>query len=75
MNSLTSANNELRKTHPDEAVEFSFLEPRLDSTTALLAAGHDAVCIFVNDVCDREALEQLKSHGVVCLIISHAIRY
>ncbi|TGZ80179.1 hypothetical protein EX30DRAFT_341748 [Ascodesmis nigricans] len=64
MNSLTDANNELRTARPDEAVEFSFLEPRLDSTTAALAAGHDAVCIFVNDVCDREALEQLKSNGV-----------
>lgn len=44
-------------------VRFTFLEPRLDAHTAVLADGHDAVLIFVNDVADRPALEKLSRGG------------
>ena len=44
-------------------IEFSFLEPRLDTQTAVLAAGHEAALIFVNDVADREVLEKLAAGG------------
>jgi len=36
-------------------------------STVPLAAGHDAVCIFVNDSCDADVLEGLANLGVVCL--------
>lgn len=42
----------------------TFLEPRLDSATAPLASGHEAVCIFVNDVADAAVLEALAAQGV-----------
>lgn len=35
-------------------LEFTYLLPTLDSSTVALAAGHRAVCIFVNDVADAE---------------------
>ncbi len=44
--------------------ELRFLEARLDRDTAQLAAGSDAVCIFVNDNADRPALEALSRAGV-----------
>jgi D-lactate dehydrogenase len=42
----------------------TFLEPRLTRETAALAAGHEAVCSFVNDRLDAEALRVLRDGGV-----------
>lgn len=41
-----------------------FLEPKLDAASALLARGSKAVCVFVNDVLDRECIEELGKAGV-----------
>lgn len=41
----------------------TFFEPRLDATTASLAAGFSAVCSFVNDRVDRAALSTLRDGG------------
>lgn len=41
-----------------------FLEPRLDISTAALAAGCGAVCVFVNDSVDAGVLEALAGLGV-----------
>ena len=41
-----------------------YLEPRLTAETAVLAHGSEAVCLFVNDVADRAALEVLAELGV-----------
>jgi D-lactate dehydrogenase len=43
--------------------ELVFLETRLTSQTAVLAAGQPAVCAFVNDQLDREVLSRLSSGG------------
>ena len=40
------------------------IENRLESRTAPLAAGADAVCVFVNDVVDADVLEILSTLGV-----------
>jgi len=42
----------------------TFLEPRLTQQTVPLAAGHDAVCAFVNDRLDAGVLERLAGLGV-----------
>lgn len=42
--------------------ELTFLEPRLNRQTALLATDAVAVCIFVNDEVDRATLEVLASN-------------
>lgn len=44
-------------------VQFTFLEPRLDEQTAVMAGGHDGVLIFVNDVANRAVLEKLVMGG------------
>ena len=41
----------------------TYLEPRLEATTAVLADGFPAVCVFVNDVVDAEVLTRLASGG------------
>jgi len=52
-------------TEKNEAYGFNlhFLEVRLSEETASLAAGHDAVCVFVNDVVDKPVLEKLAEGG------------
>lgn len=44
-------------------------EDRLRARTAALAAGADAVCIFVNDIADAEAL------GVLAGVVVRMLRY
>lgn len=41
-----------------------FLEPRLDLTTAPLAQGSGAVCVFVNDIVDGDVLAVLADAGI-----------
>ncbi len=48
-------------------LELTFLESRLDPDTASLAQGHDAVCVFVNDQVDAQAIAGLSQVGVRCL--------
>ncbi|MGW8314369.1 MAG: NAD(P)-dependent oxidoreductase, partial [Bacteroidales bacterium] len=44
--------------------EIAHFETRLRMKTAYLAEGHEAVCVFVNDVLDRETIGILKQCGV-----------
>jgi len=41
-----------------------YIAASLDSATAAAAKGHKAVCIFVNDTCDKEVVETLAAQGV-----------
>jgi D-lactate dehydrogenase len=41
-----------------------FLEPHLDEETCSLAAGFDAVCVFVNDTLNAAVLETISAFGV-----------
>ena len=53
----------LERAAEGSPLKFTFLEPRLDAQTAPLAAGHEAVLIFVNDLADRSVLDKLSSGG------------
>ena len=44
--------------------EITYLESKLNKETAPLARGFDVVCIFVNDVVDKDTIEILKECGV-----------
>jgi D-lactate dehydrogenase len=44
--------------------ELTFFEARLTAETTALAAGFDAICVFVNDAVDRAALSQLAQAGI-----------
>jgi len=58
VDSLNGANSE------NSDLKFTFLDTLLDEATAILAAEHDAICIFVNDICDRAVLQKLSAVGV-----------
>lgn len=45
------------------------LEPRLDAASAVLAAGFDAVCAFVNDDLSAPVLAQLQAQGVRLVLL------
>lgn len=52
--------------------ELSMFEPSLTATTAALANGYEAVCIFVNDDASAEVLQKLSSNGVKYLALRSA---
>ncbi len=41
-----------------------YFEPKLNASTAELARGHDAICVFVNDHVDAPVLDKLAEFGV-----------
>jgi D-lactate dehydrogenase len=49
--------------------EITHFETRLRARTAHLAQGHDAVCVFVNDVLDQETISILKQEGVKAIAL------
>ena len=53
----------------DRGHELVFLDARLDATTVDLAAGADAVCVFVNDDLSAEVVEALHGFGVRCIAL------
>lgn len=52
--------------------DLHFFEPRLTAQTASLATGFPAVCSFVNDRLDRQALTLLKDGGVRVIALRSA---
>ncbi|KDR77319.1 hypothetical protein GALMADRAFT_246675 [Galerina marginata CBS 339.88] len=48
----------------EKELKFTFLDALLDEVTVPLAAGHDAVCLFVNDICDANVVKKLRDLGV-----------
>jgi D-lactate dehydrogenase len=64
--------DELSLAEANTSHELRFLEAKLDPTTTSLAAGADAVCVFVNDVVDRQVIEGLSALGVRYLALRSA---
>jgi D-lactate dehydrogenase len=54
------------------AHELTFFDVRLNCDTAALAAGHQAVCAFVNDRLDRNALKRLSDQGIALVALRSA---
>jgi D-lactate dehydrogenase len=61
----------LLKANEQFGHELFFLEPRLTTKTASLAAGYPAICAFVNDELNADTLEKLSEQGT-CLITLRA---
>ncbi|MGE0267497.1 MAG: 2-hydroxyacid dehydrogenase [Candidatus Omnitrophota bacterium] len=49
--------------------EFVFFEAHINRTTCPLAYGFEAVCVFVNDIIDREVLELLAANGTTLIAL------
>lgn len=52
--------------------ELIFLEPRLTETTASLAAGCRAICVFINDKLDAETVRAIAEQGVQLIALRSA---
>lgn len=50
-------------------VEIKYFEPNLNRDTAALAAGFDAVCVFVNDTVDAVVVDKLCQLGVKAIVL------
>ena len=50
-------------------VEIKYFEPNLTIDTVSLAAGFDAVCVFVSDVVSAEVVEKLHELGVKAIVL------
>lgn len=62
----------LTQANADGRHALTFLDARLDASTAAAAAGAQAVCAFVNDHLDRAALEALHALGVRLVLLRSA---
>lgn len=49
--------------------DIKYFSSRLTNESAYLAKGFDAVCIFVNDECGRDVVEQLYEDGVKLILL------
>lgn len=54
----------LEQANSGKKHQLQFIEAHLGPQTAALAAGCDAVCVFVNDAVNRSVLTKLGKHGV-----------
>lgn len=50
-------------------VEIKYFEPNLNEDTVSLAAGFDAVCVFVNDTVNAAVVEKLHQLGVKAIVL------
>ena len=50
-------------------IEIKYFEPNLNEDTVSLAAGFDAVCVFVNDTVNAEVVEKLYQLGVKAIVL------
>ena len=50
-------------------IEIKYFEPGLNIDTVSLAAGFDAVCVFVNDVVSAEVVDKLHELGVKTIVL------
>jgi len=50
-------------------IEIKYFEPNLNIDTVSLAAGYDAVCVFVNDVVSAEVVQKLYDLGVKTIVL------
>ena len=50
-------------------IEIKYYEPRLTIDTVSLAKGYDAVCVFVNDIVNKEVVEKLKEYGIKVILL------
>lgn len=50
-------------------IEVKYFEPNLNEDTVSLAAGYDAVCVFVNDIVNAAVVTQLHKLGVKIILL------
>lgn len=54
----------LSEFNKDNALQFEFVDSRLSIETVSLAQHSNAICLFVNDIADKDVLKKLADYGV-----------
>jgi D-lactate dehydrogenase len=57
------------RDHSGQGIELAYFEVAMDASTAGLAQGFDAVCVFVNDRLDAPVLRALHGLGVRAILL------
>ena len=52
------------KFNTDNVHELTFFEVPLNEQTAVLTIGFEAICVFVNDIINRETIKIIKQNGI-----------
>jgi D-lactate dehydrogenase len=55
--------------HNPDKIAFTYHSASLSSQNASIAEGHQAICIFVNDICNAEVIQILHRHGVRAILL------
>ena len=50
-------------------ISFKYFEPKLTIDTVELAKGYDAVCVFVNDVLNKDVIDKLYEFGIKAIFL------
>ena len=53
----------------ERGISFKFFESKLNEDTASLARGFDGVCVFVNDVVNKEVIDKLYEEGIKLIVL------
>ena len=53
----------------DTEIEISYIEDKLTEKTSHMAKGYDAVCVFVNDVVNKEVIDKLCEYGIKLVVL------
>lgn len=59
----------LEATAENKSIDFHFFEHRLSEFSVRSSKGFDGICIFVNDVANREVLTKLDKYGIRVLVL------
>ncbi|MCI1931821.1 MAG: 2-hydroxyacid dehydrogenase [Clostridia bacterium] len=57
------------KIAPQYGFDIIYYESRLNASTAVLADGCDAICIFVSDNADKETIDKLSEYGIKVILL------
>lgn len=49
--------------------EFKYFDTRLTKDTVYLAKGYEAICIFVNDIVDKDIIDKLVEYGIKLILL------
>lgn len=53
----------------DKNIEVKYFESKLNNDTVSLTKGFDGVCVFVNDIINKEVIDQLYENGVKAIFL------
>lgn len=53
----------------EAGLTIKFIEVKLDEDTVILSKDYDAICIFVNDDCNKEVINKLVDYGVKAILL------